>query len=126
LADIDVKKLIDFHRSHTGVATLSAVHPTSRFGVVDIMENGLVREFHEKPVVDDWINGGFFVLEPSVFEFIEDDGPFEEVPLKTLSSSGNLFAYRHEGYWQPMDTYREYLALNDLWRDGQAPWKKWK
>ena len=125
LSDINLHKLISFHRSHSGIATLSAVHPTSRFGVVDILENGRIKEFLEKPVVDDWINGGYFVLEPSVFNYFTDDGPFEETPLKSLARSQNLFAYRHEGFWQPMDTYREYLELNARWESNDAPWRRW-
>lgn len=125
LADIDINQLVAFHRAHTGIATLSAVHPTSRFGVVDINDNGQIQEFHEKPIIDDWINGGYFVLEPSVFDFLDDGGPFEEKPLRNLASTKNLFAFRHEKFWQPMDTYREYLELNALWESGKAPWKIW-
>jgi len=125
LANIDLEELITFHRSHSGIATLSAVHPTSRFGVVDILETGKIEEFHEKPIVDDWINGGYFVLEPSVFDYFTDDGPFEETPLKSLAKSNNLFAYRHNGFWQPMDTYREYLEMNERWNSKDTPWRRW-
>ena len=125
LANVDLEKLMKFHRSHAGVATLSAVHPTSRFGVVDIDDNGKIDTFHEKPVVDDWINGGYFVLEPDVFNYFADDGPFEETPLRNLSSTGNLFAFKHDGFWQPMDTYREYLELNQRWDNNDIPWKRW-
>lgn len=125
LANVPIDLLVNFHRSHSGIATLTAVHPTSRFGVVDISDSGMIKEFHEKPIVDDWINGGFFVLEPTVFDFMTDDGPFEETPLKNLVSDGNLYAYKHSGYWQPMDTYREYLELNKLWDSSNAPWKTW-
>jgi glucose-1-phosphate cytidylyltransferase len=125
LADVDLKDLLTFHQKHSGIATVSAVHPTSRFGVVDILDNGRVDKFHEKPIVDDWINGGYFVLEPTVFEYITDDGPFEENPLRSLAASQNLFAFKHRGFWQPMDTYREYLELNKLWSNDSAPWKLW-
>ena len=125
LSNIDLENLVSFHRSHSGLATLSAVHPTSRFGVVDINDNGQINEFHEKPIVDDWINGGFFVLEPGIFDHLHKEEPFEEGPLRTLASSGNLYAHRHEGFWQPMDTYREYLDLNSIWDKGKAPWKIW-
>jgi glucose-1-phosphate cytidylyltransferase len=125
LANIDLEKLVNFHRSHNGIATLSAVHPTSRFGVVDLDSNSMVQQFMEKPVVDDWINGGYFVLEPKVFEFISDLGPFEETPLRNLANTNNLYAFKHEGFWQPMDTYREHLELNKIWADGGAPWKSW-
>jgi glucose-1-phosphate cytidylyltransferase len=125
LADVNLTELIRFHRSHSGIATLSAVHPTSRFGVVDINETGKIDAFHEKPIVDDWINGGYFVLEPDIFDYLIDEGPFEETPLRNLSTSGNLFAYKHNGFWQPMDTYREYLELNERWENLDAPWKVW-
>lgn len=125
LANIDLNALVSFHRAHSGIATLSAVHPTSRFGVVDILGDGQIQEFHEKPIVDDWINGGYFVLEPSVFDYLSIGEPLEEKPLRSLASSGNLFAHRHEGFWQPMDTYREYLELNAIWDSNEAPWKIW-
>ena len=125
LANVPIDLLVNYHRSHSGLATLTAVHPTSRFGVVEISDSGIIKEFHEKPIIDDWINGGFFVLEPAVFEFMTDDGPFEETTLKNLVSAGNLYAFKHSGYWQPMDTYREYLELNKLWDKSIAPWKTW-
>ncbi len=125
LADVDLTQLVAFHEAHDGIGTLSAVHPTSRFGVVDIEQDGRIAEFHEKPIVDDWINGGFMILEPSVFEYMGDGGPFEEKPLRALASSKNLFAFKHEKFWQPMDTYREFLLLNALWSEGKAPWKIW-
>lgn len=125
LANVDLDALVEFHRSHSGIATLTAVHPTSRFGVVKMESDGQINEFLEKPVVDDWINGGFFVLEPEVFDYLNADEPFEETPLRQLASDQNLFAYKHSGYWQPMDTYREYLELNKMWDDGSAPWRTW-
>ncbi len=125
LSSVNLEELVSFHRSHSGIATLSAVHPTSRFGVVDLRDDGKIQEFLEKPIVDDWVNGGYFVLEPSIFDFITDDGPFEETPLKSLAKSNNLFAYRHDGFWQPMDTYREYLELNARWTSNDAPWRRW-
>jgi glucose-1-phosphate cytidylyltransferase len=125
LANVDLDALVEFHRSHSGIATLTAVHPTSRFGVVKMESDGQINEFLEKPVVDDWINGGFFVLEPEVFDYLNADEPFEETPLRQLASDQNLFAYKHSGYWQPMDTYREYVELNKMWDDGSAPWRTW-
>lgn len=125
LANINLDALLQFHRSNDGIATLSAVHPTSRFGVVDIDSQGLISDFHEKPVVDDWINGGYFVLEPKVFDFIDGNVAFEDAPLKKLAGTGNLYAYKHDGFWQPMDTYREYLDLNSIWDSGSAEWKIW-
>jgi glucose-1-phosphate cytidylyltransferase len=125
LADIDLKELLDFHRDQKTVATITAVHPTSRFGQLKIDEEGRVGEFSEKPTTHDWINGGFFVFEPEIFDFLNDDCVLEADVLPLLAQSGQLSAYKHEGFWQPMDTYRESKLLNQLWSDGNAPWKIW-
>ncbi len=125
LSDIDLNALIAFHRSHSGIATLSAVHPTSRFGVLNIQNSGKIQELQDKHNVDDWINGGFFVLEPLVFDYFTDEGPFEKTPLESLAQNNSLYAYRHEGFWQTMDTYREYLEMNERWAAENPPWKRW-
>ena len=126
LADIDINKLIRFHEKQGKKATLTAVRPPSRFGDV-IFEGDVVTKFHEKPQSGDgWINGGFFVLEPEVANCIEgDEMPFEEEPLSHLTSISELVAYKHNGFWQPMDTIREKDILNDYWNTGSAPWKIW-
>ena len=125
LADIDLKKLVDFHKSHGKIATVTAVRPTSRFGSIQIDTNKQVKSFSEKPKSEQWINGGFFILEPEVFDFLSEDTSFEAEPLERLAREGHLMAYQHEGFWQPMDTYRESLELNDLWDTDSAPWKNW-
>ena len=126
LSDINIAQLLEFHSSHDGIATISTTKPSSRFGMVEIGKNNKVDDFKEKPLADGNINMGFMVLDYEIFDYIEEGDVFEEQPLKKLSKSGKLFAYEHTGYFQPMDTYREYLSLNKLWDDGVAPWKIWK
>jgi len=125
VAAIDISQLIAFHRSHGKKATITAVTPPGRFGALEI-EGDMVRRFREKPAGDDaMINGGFFVVDPSVLDLIEGpDTIWEQVPLEELAAAGELVAYRHEGFWQPMDTLRDKHHLEDAWRDG-APWKCW-
>ena len=126
VSDIDITATIDFHRSHGKKATLTATYPPARFGAVDI-EGGVVRNFLEKPRGEGgMINGGFFVLSPSVIDLIEgDDTVWEQEPLHRLAADGELMAYEHHGFWQPMDTLRDKQQLNAMWEDGAAPWKVW-
>jgi len=126
LADINISKLVDFHFSHGKVATVTAIRPTSRFGKLEIDPSGLVRQFSEKPLVDEWINGGFFVFNRGVFNYLGYDGALEERPLERLAEEGQLMAYNHDGFWYAMDTYREYLYLNELWNKQQAKWRIWE
>lgn len=126
IADIDLSDLTGFHKNHGKTATMTVTQPTSRFGVVDIGESGLVSKFREKPKVNDWINMGYFVFEPQIFSYLSVDSVLEEEPLRKLSSQSEIGAYKHSGFWQPMDTYRESLLLNNLWDTGVAPWKNWK
>jgi glucose-1-phosphate cytidylyltransferase len=125
LADVDISKLLAFHEEHGKKATLTSVQPLSRFGVLDLDEAGEVEHFREKPQVDGWVNAGFFVFERDVFKYIGEDDVLEQKPLERLAADRELMAYRHEGFWQPMDTYRESKLLNDLWQQG-APWKVWQ
>ena len=125
IADIDLDALLAFHRSHGRLATVTSVHPTSRFGVLEIDDDGLVRRFKEKPQVEGWINIGYFIFEPGVFDYLDDNSVLEQDPLHRLAQDGQLAAFRHEGFWQPMDTYREALILNELWDSGEAPWRNW-
>ena len=126
LADVDITKLLKFHESHGKLATVTTVRPLSRFGVMDLDANGKVERFREKPQTDDYVNAGFFVFEPEVFDYLDEDCVLEQAPLEKLASLGELMAYRHEGFWQPMDTYREFVMLNEIWDSGHAPWKVWK
>jgi glucose-1-phosphate cytidylyltransferase len=126
LADVDISALLAFHESHGRLATVTTVRPLSRFGVMDLGDDGAVQRFREKPLTDDFVNGGFFVFEPRVFDYVDHDSVLEQEPLERLALEGELMAYRHEGFWQPMDTYREYTMLNDMWAANEAPWKVWE
>jgi len=127
VADIDINALLAHHRRCGKLATVTAVRPESRFGGLTL-EGDLVSHFVEKPQISEgWISGGFFVLEPKVLDYIGDENIlFERGPLEKLASERQLAAYRHDGFWQPMDTLRDVALLNDLWAKGKAPWKLWK
>ncbi len=127
VSDIDISELIQFHRSHGKLATVTAVSPPGRYGALE-RDNDLVTGFSEKPRGDGGlINGGFFVLSPKCLDFIEGDHmPWEERPMKQIASLGQLMSFEHHGFWQPMDTLREKHLLQSLWINGGAPWKKWK
>jgi len=127
VADVDVGALIAFHRANGGAATLTATQPPGRFGRLAIEGGNRVGSFEEKPTGDGaWVNGGFFVLEPSVFDLLEGDATvWEREPLEKLARAGKLFAYKHAGFWQPMDHLRDKTLLEDLWTRGRAPWKLW-
>jgi glucose-1-phosphate cytidylyltransferase len=131
VSDIDIKQSIAFHKKHGKLATITAIQPPGRYGALDL-QGDTVGKFQEKPPGDgSWINGGFFVLNPSVIDkYIRPDGsdsmPFEQDPLKKLAADGQLQAWRHTGFWQAMDTLRDKNQLEDLWRSGHAPWKIWE
>jgi glucose-1-phosphate cytidylyltransferase len=126
VASIDVKRLLDFHNTHGCLATLTAVRPPGRFGALKL-DTHRVQAFQEKPDGDGgWINGGFFVLSPKVIDYIEGDHTvWEQEPLMRLAAEGELCAYGHDGFWQPMDTLRDKRHLEELWQSGRAPWKSW-
>jgi glucose-1-phosphate cytidylyltransferase len=127
-ADIDVGRLVEFHRQEGALATLTAVQPPGRFGVLTLDEGQTkIASFLEKPAGEGgWVNGGFFVVEPQVFDYIEgDETIWEREPMERLASEDNLAAYRHEGFWHPMDTLRDKMVLEQLWASGEAPWKVW-
>jgi len=126
VSNVDLNALIDFHRSHGRLATVTAVRPPARFGRLEL-EGDLVVEFSEKPqLAEGWINGAYFVLEPEVFDYIEgDDMQWEREPLERLAADGQLVAYRHDSFWQCMDTLRDKHLLETLWGNGEAPWKTW-
>jgi len=127
VGDVDISALVKFHQESGREATLTAVQPAGRFGALEISGTGSVERFAEKPLGDgDWINGGFFVMEPSIFDRISgDDTILEREPLESLAAEGKLGAYRHRGFWQPMDTLRDKRHLEELWDSGAAPWKVW-
>jgi len=126
LGDIDISSLASFHKSHGKLATITAVRPPARFGALGLCGDE-VREFSEKPQTGEgWINGGFFVFEPGVFEYLRgNDSVLERDTLEQLAADRQLMAYRHSGFWQPMDTLREKNLLESLWESGSAPWKTW-
>ena len=127
VGDIDVGRLVQFHEEQGSLATLTAVQPPGRFGVIDL-DAEKIRGFEEKPAGDGgWINGGFFVMEPKVIDLIQDDQTIlEREPLEALARTGQLSAFKHDGFWQPMDTLRDKIYLDDLWNSGRAPWKVWE
>lgn len=128
VSNININKLIKFHKSHGKLATLTAVRPPGRFGALKINKNDSVEKFQEKPEGDgSWINGGYFVLSPEVIKFIDSDNTsWENEPLTEIAMQGELKAFKHDGFWQPMDTLREKNQLNELWDTRIAPWKVWK
>lgn len=128
LSNVNITSLIEFHNNQNTLATLTAVQPPGRFGVIDLHEGQTkITSFREKDKKDGaWINGGFFVLSPKVIDYIDNDlTTWEQEPLQTLAFEGNLSAYKHIGFWQPMDTLRDKMYLEDLWASGRAPWKIW-
>ena len=127
VSDVDITKLIAFHKSHGKQATLTAARPAGRYGALKVMDDGVVDHFQEKPDGDgSWINGGYFVLSPKVIDRIADDTTsWEAEPLSSLAEDNELVAFKHNGFWQPMDTLREKIQLNSLWDSGKAPWKNW-
>jgi glucose-1-phosphate cytidylyltransferase len=125
VADLDLRALLGFHRDHGALATMTVVRPELQFGITELDGGGVVTGFREKPRSEHWINGGFFCLEPGVLDRLREDSVLEREPLETLAADGQLRAYRHEGFWDCMDTYKDAVMLNDLWASGAAPWKTW-
>jgi glucose-1-phosphate cytidylyltransferase len=129
VADVNIPEAIRFHREHAALCTMTAVQPPGRFGAFTLSgSDARVSHFHEKPVGDGaWINGGFFVLEPGVFDYIENDlTTWEREPMQHLANDGKLCAYKHSGFWQSMDTLRDKMVLEELWAKGGAPWALWE
>jgi glucose-1-phosphate cytidylyltransferase len=123
LADIDLGALLAFHEGHEALATMTVVRPQMPFGVTELDDDGRVRGFREKPRSEHWINGGFFCLDARVLDYLSHDSVLERAPLESLAADGQLRARRHEGFWDCMDTYKDAVALNDLWASGDAPWR---
>ncbi len=122
VADIDLHALLARHRAHGDAATMTVVQPELQFGVARLDADGRVRGFREKPRAEQWVNGGFFCFEPAVRDYLGDDSVLEREPLQRLAADGQLHAFRHEGFWDCMDTYKDAVLLNDLWEQGLAPW----
>ena len=125
LSDVSLEGLMLSHEKSGKAATVTAVQPFSRFGVLDIDPSGEVKTFKEKPKLDGWVNAGYFIFDRDFISTLDENTTLETEPLYNLASSGNLNAYKHDGFWQPMDTYRESTLLNELWSNGTPPWKIW-
>jgi len=127
VGNIDILKLLDTHKKGGKVCTVTSVQPSGRFGALNISNDGSVSSFTEKPKGDgSWINGGFFVCEPGVFKYIENDSTvWEREPMENLAAEGQMFSYKHQGFWKPMDTLRDKIELDEDWRLGKAKWKTW-
>ena len=128
VTDINIQETIDYHKQSGKLLTVSAFKPSGKFGALDIASDGNVNSFLEKPNGDgNWINAGYFICEPQVFDYIKDGDStiFEKKPLEKLSSEGNMAAFKHRGFWKPMDTLRDNIELNEMWDKGEAPWKVW-
>jgi glucose-1-phosphate cytidylyltransferase len=128
VSNVNIRELVDYHRLHGKTVTVTSIQPSGRFGALDLNENNEIKGFREKPKGDGaWINAGFFVMEPNVFKYLEDDHTvFEQEPLENLADEGGLVAYKHDGFWHPMDTLRDKNHLDVLWKSGSAPWKIWE
>ncbi|MEK6974141.1 MAG: glucose-1-phosphate cytidylyltransferase [Nanoarchaeota archaeon] len=126
LANININELYKFHLNHKKIATLTSIQPMSRFGIVTFDDKGIITSFKEKPKLDGWINGGFFVLKKDVFDYIGENDVFEQDPLIKLAKDKELMSYPHNGFWECMDTHRDYEMLNKIWNSGNAFWKVWK
>lgn len=128
LSDVDLDALLAFHRAHGKIATVTSVPTISRFGIIETLPDGTVTSFAEKPDTNSWINAGYFVFEPQIFDYTKDDPSYilEKQVMEALTRDRQLMAYRHDGFFYAMDTYREYLHLNALWDSGKAPWARWK
>jgi glucose-1-phosphate cytidylyltransferase len=126
VADIDLEALLAHHAAHDGAATMTVVRPRLQFGVAQLNGDGVVRGFEEKPRSEHWVNGGFFCFESSALDVFEADSVLEREPLERLAAAGDLRAYRHDGFWDCLDTYKDAVELNDLWGQGKAPWKLWE
>jgi glucose-1-phosphate cytidylyltransferase len=126
VADIDLGALLRFHREHGATGTMTVVRPRSQFGIAELGDGDRVERFEEKPRLDHWVNGGFFCFEPSFLGYLDAASVLEEAPLRRLAAERELRAFRHPGFWDCMDTYKDAVVLDDLWRSGCAPWRLWE
>jgi len=126
VCNVDLNRLVEFHRKNGKLVTVTAVRPPARFGSLEFTDGDMITEFVEKPLTGEgWINGGFFVVEKEALEYIKGDLPWESEPLRNIAADGQLVAFRHDDFWQCMDTYRELKILENYWKSGEAPWKLW-
>lgn len=125
LTDVNLKRLVAFHQQHKKTATLTAIQPVSQFGILNINEKDEIIEFREKPLLNQWVNGGYFVFNQAVFEYIQDNEMLEKEPLERLAEKKEIAAFKHKGFWGCMDTYKDNILLNDAWQENRALWKVW-
>ncbi len=125
LANVNLDELQKFHQSHGKIATLTAIHPFSNFGIIKLSDENYVTEFHEKPRLKEWINGGYFVFNRTIFNYLNDDSVLEKEPLESIANNRELVAFEHLGFWKCMDTFKDNLEFNQLWDAGNADWKLW-
>ncbi|MBI4970704.1 MAG: glucose-1-phosphate cytidylyltransferase [Candidatus Omnitrophica bacterium] len=126
VADVDILKLLEYHKKQNTIATVTGVQPLSQFGIIEMEREGKAMGFKEKPKLDSWVNGGFFVFQNKFFDYLTDDSVLEQEPLKKLASEKQLAIYPHQGFWQCMDTFKDVEGLNQLWQEKRAEWKVWK
>ncbi len=125
MANIDLNELLRFHKDHKKIATISVVRPTSQFGILDV-ESDLVTNFVEKPILDHWVNGGFFVFEPEIFDYLGGNDVLEKESFERLVKDNEMAAYKHRGFWECMDTFKDSIELNEMWNANDAKWAVWK
>ena len=125
LADLNIKKLVEFHQAHGKIGTLTVVKPSLPFGLLEVQEDGRVSLFHEKPLLNQWVNGGFFIIRKKFLDYLGENDVLEETPLMRLAQEGQLIAFRHSSFWKCMDPYKDTVLLNELWASGKAPWRIW-
>lgn len=125
LSDLDLHELVKFHKQKGRIATVTGVHPISRFGEIEANDQGIAHYFGEKPRLDDFVSGGFFVFDRRIFDYLDENSVLEEEPMRQLTKEGQLAVYPYEGFWTSMDTYRDYLELNKIWEKGRPQWKLW-
>ncbi len=124
VSDVNIKELWEFHKKHNKIGTLTGVHPWSKYGVVNVDPEGTVLKFREKPILKDWINGGFFVFKKEIFSLLKEDCMLEKEPFEKMAKDRQIVLYKHEGFWHCMDTYKDFQDLNKIWNSGQVPWIK--
>jgi glucose-1-phosphate cytidylyltransferase len=125
LSNVNIRELIDFHRRTGKIATVTGLHPFSRFGVLDVDSDSVVTRFREKPQLDGMISGGFFVFNRRIFDYLDEHCVLEQEPMRRLAEDGEMALFKHEGYWKCMDTYRDFVDFNEAWDSGATPWKVW-
>ncbi len=125
VSDINIKSLLEYHRKKKKIITITGIHPTSKYGMVDVGNNGIVKGFRQKPRLNDWVNGGFFVCNKKFFSYLKKDADEEEV-FVDIAKQKQMALYKHDGFWASMDTFKDAQTLNDIWNSGKAPWKIWR